>query len=206
MHSQEELVRFCIRCASEVRAAVPEGDDRERPVCSSCGFVHYVNPRVVAACIVEEAGSILMCRRAIEPMRGRWTIPGGYLELDESTAEGAVRETFEEANARVAVVAPHAQLDVPHISQVYAIFRARFLEPGYGAGPESLEVEMRKPEDIPWDELSFPVVHFALKLWLDDLRAGRRGVHVGAVRWNGSGSRYDAAEYALDGHIATTVD
>ena len=203
MHPWEKLVKFCSRCGTAMQAAIPPGEDRERPVCPSCSFVHYENPRIVAGCIVEEGDSILMCKRAIEPMRGRWTIPGGYLELDESTPEGAVRETLEEADARVDVVAPHAYLDVPNISQVYSIFRARFRKPGFGPGPESLEVRMVPADEIPWDELSFPVVHFALRLWLDGHRAGRHDVHTAAVRWNGEGSRYDPSQYTLDDHIAT---
>ena len=205
MHPEEELVRFCNRCGAEVEAKIPPGEDRDRPVCSSCGFVSYVNPKIVVGCVVEHRDDILLCRRAIEPARGKWTLPGGYLELHESAIDGAVRETFEEARARVEVFAPHAFLDVPNISQMYAIFRAHFVELEYDAGPESLEVRLFDPKDIPWDELSFPVVDFALRLWEDDRRAGRHDVHVGVVRWNGEGSRYDSKEYSLEGHIATPV-
>jgi ADP-ribose/FAD diphosphatase len=205
MHPEEERVRFCPRCGTAVEPRIPEGEDRERPVCPRCDLVTYVNPKVVVGCVVEHRETVLMCRRAIEPAKGRWTLPGGYLELHESAVEGALRETREEALAEVEVVAPHAFLDVPNISQMYAIFRANLVEPSFGPGAESLEVRQFKAEDVPWDELSFPVVHFALRLWADDLRAGRRDVHVGVVRWNGEGSRWDSRQYALENHIATPV-
>jgi ADP-ribose/FAD diphosphatase len=205
MHPAEELVRYCSRCGAGTVAEIPPGEDRERPVCPKCRHVHYENPKVVVGCVVEHLGNVLLCRRAIEPARGRWTLPGGYLELHESAIEGAVRETREEARAEVEVVAPHAFLDVPNISQVYALYRARLVAPGYGSGAESLEVGLFHAEEIPWDELSFPVVNFALRLWNEDRRAGRHDVHVAVVRWNGAGSRYDVREYALEDHIATPV-
>lgn len=205
MHAAERDVRFCCRCGTAMVARVPPGEDRERPVCPACKFVHYVNPKVVVGCVVEHEGRVLLCKRAIEPAVGKWTLPGGYLELNESTAEGAVRETLEEARAVVEVVAPHAVLDVPNISQVYVLYRAQLLEEGFSAGAESLDVGFFGSGELPWGELSFPVVHFALKLWHDDGRAGRHDVHTAVVRWNGEGSRYDAAQYALERHIATPV-
>ncbi len=199
-------MKFCTDCGAPLELAVPPGDDRRRSVCTKCGSIHYLNPKTVAGCVVEHEGKILLCRRAIEPAPGRWTIPAGYMELEESQVEGALRETREEAQAEVEVVAPHAYLDIPHISQTYAVFRARLLGAGYGAGAESLEARLFDVESIPWDELAFPVVTFALRLFIEDRESGRSRVHVGVVRWNGNGSRYDAAEYHLEEHMALALD
>lgn len=195
-------MKFCLECAAAMTWRVPDGEDRERWVCSDCGYIHYENPRTVAGCIVEHEGQLLLCRRSIEPARGLWTFPAGFLELRESTIEGAVRETLEEAEAKVAVTAPHAYLDVPHISQVYAVFRARMVEPHFGAGAESLEAKLFTRDEIPWDEISFPVIHFALRLFVADREEGRAQVHLGTLVWSGEGSRYDAGRYRLEGHLA----
>jgi 8-oxo-dGTP pyrophosphatase MutT (NUDIX family) len=125
--------------------------------------------------------------------------------MGESTVEGAVRETWEEARARVAVLAPHALLDLPHIGQSYTLYRARLLEGGWAPGPESLEVESFALDALPWDELAFPVIHFALRLFVEDAQAGVRRIHLGVVRWGGHGSRFDPAEYELQGHLAVPL-
>lgn len=198
-------MRFCNQCGARVERLVPAGEERERWVCPGCGAIHYENPKTVVGCIVEHAGSILLCRRAIEPARGRWTMPAGYQEVDESAVQGAVRETREEALADVDVVAPHAWLDVPHIGQAYALFHARLREERYGVGHESLETRLFDPAAIPWDELAFPVITMALRLFVDDRAEGRSRVHVGVVRWNGTEPRFDAANYRLEDHIALPV-
>lgn len=141
---------------------VPEGDDHVRSVCDHCGFVAYENPKIVAGSVVREGDRILLCRRAIEPRKGYWTLPAGYLELNESPAEGAAREAFEEAQARLTIGPLLAVYSVPRISQVQLIFRSSFAVPGFGAGPESLEVRLFAPDDIPYGELAFPTVHWAL--------------------------------------------
>lgn len=199
-------MRFCSQCGARLERRVPPGDDRERDACPACGAIHYENPKTVAGCVVEHEGRVLLCKRAIEPGLGLWTVPAGFTELRESQVEGALRETLEEADAEVEVLAPHAWLDIPHISQTYALFRARLLTGEYGAGNESLEARLFDLDAIPWDDLAFPVVHFALRLFVDDVRAGRRRVHVGVVRWSGDGSRYDAARYALEDHRAYALE
>jgi ADP-ribose pyrophosphatase YjhB (NUDIX family) len=144
----------------------PAGDDRERLTCTTCGFIAYENPKVVVGSVVRtEEGGVLLCRRAIEPRRGFWTIPAGYLEMGETVAEGAVREAWEEARARIAVEGVLAVYSLARIGQVQVIFRARLAEPGFAPGPESLEVRRFAFEDIPWQEIAFPSVRWALQAW-----------------------------------------
>ena len=148
---------------------IPEGDDRERRVCDTCGFVDYENPKIVVGSVVEEAGRVLLCRRAIEPRRGFWTLPAGYMELGETTEEGARREAWEEARARLELDGILAIYSIARIGQVQIIYRAHLAEPGIDAGPESLEVRFFAWEDIPWNEIAFPSVHWALKAWAEGL-------------------------------------
>ncbi|NDV87495.1 NUDIX domain-containing protein [Aurantimonas aggregata] len=141
---------------------LPEGDDLPRKVCDNCGFVAYENPKIVVGSVVRHEGRILLCRRAIEPRSGFWTIPAGYLELNETPEEGARREAREEATATLAIERLLAVYSVPRISQVQLIYRARLAVPEFSAGPESLEVALFDWDDIPWDDLAFPTVHWAL--------------------------------------------
>jgi ADP-ribose pyrophosphatase YjhB (NUDIX family) len=141
---------------------VPDGDDRERLTCPDCGFIDYQNPKMVAGSVVSVGDKIMLCRRAIEPRRGFWTLPAGYLELHETPEQGAMREAWEEAKARIAIDALLAVYSVPRISQVQLIYRATLAEPGFSAGPESLEVAPFGWEEIPWGELAFPSVKWAL--------------------------------------------
>lgn len=140
----------------------PHGDDLPRKVCDNCGFVAYENPKIVVGSVVRHEGRILLCRRAIEPRRGFWTIPAGYLELNETPEDGARREAREEATAVLDIERLLAVYSVPRISQVQLIFRARLAAPEFSAGPESLAVELFDWNDIPWDDLAFPTVHWAL--------------------------------------------
>jgi ADP-ribose pyrophosphatase YjhB (NUDIX family) len=142
--------------------AIPEGDDRERLVCVECGFVLYDNPKIVVGSVARWGDKILMCRRAINPRRGFWTLPAGYLELNESTRAGAEREAWEEARAKLAIESLLAIYDIPRISQVQLIYRARLIDETIAAGPESLEVALFGWDDIPWDDIAFPSVRWAL--------------------------------------------
>lgn len=144
---------------------IPEGDDRERLMCPDCGHVAYENPKVVVGSVVAEGDSVLLCRRAIEPRSGYWTLPAGYLELGETAEEGAKREAWEEARARIVLDGVLAVFSIARIGQVQVIFRARMEVPGFEPGPESLEVRRFAWADIPWDEIAFPSVHWALKAW-----------------------------------------
>jgi ADP-ribose pyrophosphatase YjhB (NUDIX family) len=143
----------------------PEGDDRERLTCADCGFVAYENPKVVVGTVVADGGRVLLCRRAIEPRSGFWTIPAGYLEMGETAEEGAAREAWEEAQARIALDGVLAVYSIARLGQVQVLFRGRFAEPGFGAGAESLEARMFGWDEIPWVEIAFPTVRWALDAW-----------------------------------------
>ena len=151
---------------------VPEGDNRERMVCPDCGFINYENPKIVvgAVCLWQE--QFLLCRRAINPRRGYWTLPAGYLELNESTMAGAMREAWEEAEARITIDGLLAVYDIPRISQVQIIHRARLDAPEFAAGAESLEVKLFAWNEIPWHELAFPSVRWALEHYRDCAASG----------------------------------
>lgn len=142
---------------------VPDGDNRSRLVCPDCGYIEYDNPKVIVGAVCIWGDQVLLCRRAIEPRVGFWTIPAGFMELNETTGQGAVREVWEEAGARVEVTGLIGIYEIPHISQVYVIHGARMTEAGYSAGEESQEVALFDWERIPWDELAFPSVAWALE-------------------------------------------
>lgn len=141
---------------------VPEGDDRERLTCPDCGFVQYENPKIVTGVVATWDDRVLMCRRAIPPRVGLWTLPAGYLELNETTVDGARREAWEEARAEIEIDALLAVYDIPRISQVQMFFRGRLLSPRITPGPESREVALFAWHEIPWQEIAFPSVHWAL--------------------------------------------
>jgi len=145
---------------------VPEGDDRERLTCTDCGFILYENPKIVVGSVATASdGRVLLCRRAIPPRKGFWTLPAGYLELDETTEEGAVREAWEEARATLALDGVLAVYSIARIHQVQIIYRARLVRPEIAPGPESEAVGLFAWDEIPWNELAFPTVHWALRDW-----------------------------------------
>ena len=141
---------------------VPQGDDRERRVCSDCGFIDYENPKVVVGSVATWQDRFLLCRRAIEPRKGFWTLPAGFLELHESAAAGAAREAWEEARAKIEIDQLLAIYSIPRISQIQLIFRAALATPEVEAGPETLELDLFPWRDIPWDDIAFPSVNWAL--------------------------------------------
>lgn len=171
-------MKYCSDCATPLRVEVPAGDHMPRNVCPSCGAIHYRNPRVIVGAICEYAGQLLLCRRDIEPRRGFWTFPAGFLEVGETTAEGAARETFEESGAAVEIEDLCAIINVPYIAQLYMSYRARMTSPHHHVTPESSETCLVAPEDIPWDELAFPTIWHSLKFWMADREAGTRGIHT----------------------------
>jgi ADP-ribose pyrophosphatase YjhB (NUDIX family) len=156
-------MRFCSRCGAPVELRRPEGDELERHVCAGCGEIHYQNPKVVVGAVCSWDDRVLLCRRAIEPRAGLWTIPAGYLELGESAEEGAARETWEEARARIEITGLLAVYSVMRIDQVQLLYRARLLSPEIAAGPETRELDLFEWQAIPWPELAFPTVHWVLK-------------------------------------------
>lgn len=165
---------------------VPEGDDRERRVCADCGFIDYENPKIVVGAVATWEDRILLCRRAIHPRKGFWTLPAGYMEVNESAAEGAIREAWEEARARLEVEAVLAVYSIPRISQVQIIYRARLIVPDIEPGPESQEVGLFRWNEIPWDDIAFPSVHWALGHF-DEVR----GLDAFAARTNPPGEAGD---------------
>lgn len=165
-------MKFCSACGGAVRLGIPNGDNRERHICDACGTVHYHNPKIVAGCIATWDDQVLLCRRAIQPRRGLWTVPAGFMENGETTYEGAARETLEEANARVAVDGLYMTVNLPHINQVYMLFRARLLDLDFSPGEESLDVELFTRERIPWKELAFPTVALSLEQFFADREQG----------------------------------
>ncbi|MGH7046974.1 MAG: NUDIX hydrolase [Stellaceae bacterium] len=142
---------------------IPEGDNRERMICAECGYILYDNPKIVVGSVARWGECILLCRRAIEPRHGFWTLPAGYLELNESASAGAEREAWEEARARIEIEGLLAIYDIPRISQVQLIYRARLLDDAIVAGPESLEVRLFGWNEIPWADLAFPSNRWALQ-------------------------------------------
>lgn len=160
---------------------VPLGDDRPRHLCRKCGHIHYVNPKLVVGCVAEWEDRILLCQRAIEPRRGKWTIPAGYLEAGETVADGARREALEEACAKVEVIAPYTLLNLTFVAQIYLIFRARLIDGSFGTGHESLEVRLLEESEIPWDDLAFTAVEKTLRHYVDDRRSGDFPFRMGDV-------------------------
>lgn len=171
------MIRYCTHCGTEIDYAIPAGDNRPRHLCRNCGHIHYENPRAVVGCVATWEGRILLCRRAIEPRRGYWTLPAGFMENGETTAEAACRETLEEAGATIVTDALFSMTSIAHINQVHLFYRGRLTSPEFHPGEESLEVRLVRPEDIPWPEIAFRSVSYCLKCFLSDLEKGTFGFH-----------------------------
>ncbi len=172
-------MKYCSHCAHPVVLRIPPGDSRPRYVCDACQTIHYRNPKIVAGCIVEWEDRILLCRRAIEPRYGLWTVPAGFMENGETVAGAAARETLEEVCAEVDSCRLYAMFSLPHISQVYLLFRGRLSAPRFAPGAESLEAELFEERAIPWDRLAFPVIRETLRRYFADRRTGTFPVHTG---------------------------
>ncbi|MDQ6916510.1 MAG: NUDIX hydrolase [Pseudomonadota bacterium] len=175
-------MKFCSQCgSSELDFRVPEGDTVKRYVCAACAAIHYQNPKVVVGCLPIRDDMVLLCKRAIEPRRGLWTLPAGFLENAETLAAGALRETVEEANARVEIGALYTVISLPHISQIYMMFRARLLDLNFGPGTESLDVRLFREEDVPWSDLAFRTITRTLRNYFLDRKLGAFPIHVSAL-------------------------
>lgn len=175
---QIPVIKFCTQCASPVDLRVPAGDTLPRAVCARCGHIHYENPRLVVGCVATWEDRILLCRRAIEPRHGLWTLPAGFMENGETTAQAAARETLEEACAQVMVGEPFAMVNVAHINQVHLFYRGHLLAPEFAAGEESLETALVAEADIPWDDLAFRSVTLCLRRYFEDRARGSFGFHA----------------------------
>ncbi len=165
-------MKYCPNCAANLTVKIPVDDSRERYVCEACGSIHYQNPRNVVGTIPVYGEQVLLCRRAITPRHGYWTLPAGFMELGESTSHGAARETFEEAGAIVEIGPLYSLLNVPHAEQVHLFYLATMTSPQFAAGEESLEVALFHEHEIPWDELAFPTVKQTLTWFFADRAAG----------------------------------
>ncbi len=175
-------MNYCSHCGSaHLVHKIPEGDNSLRFVCDDCHTIHYQNPKVVVGCLPEWEDKILLCKRAIEPRYGLWTLPAGFMENNETVEQGAARETWEEAQARLENLSLYSLFSLPHISQVYMIFRAKLCDLTYAAGVESLDVRLFGEDEIPWDELAFPVIHKTLTHYFEDRASGQFPLHVGEL-------------------------
>jgi ADP-ribose pyrophosphatase YjhB (NUDIX family) len=174
-------LNFCSNCGATVALRVPPGDSLPRHVCDNCGTIHYRNPLMVVGTIPEWNDRILLCRRAIEPRSGLWTLPAGFMELGETTAQTALRETLEEAKARVQLGEVFALLSVPHVNQVHLFYRARLSEPDFAPGEESLEVALFREGEIPWNEIAFRTITATLRHFYTDRKNGLFQLHAGEI-------------------------
>jgi len=173
-------MKYCSKCGARVSLKTPRDDNRQRFVCDACEHVHYQSPLVVVGCVAERDGKVLLCKRAIEPRYGYWTVPAGFMELGETVAGGAARETLEEALATVELGHLFAMVDVVDAGQVHLFFTGT-LSGDYGVGEETLEVGLFSEEEIPWDEIAFQSGKFALQKYFED-RGDNRGVHIHELR------------------------
>ncbi|GGX91852.1 ADP-ribose pyrophosphatase [Litchfieldella qijiaojingensis] len=173
-------MNFCSHCGHSVHFAIPDGDDRPRYICEACGTIHYQNPRIVAGTLPVKGTKILLCKRAIAPRKGYWTLPAGFMENAETTLEAAARETLEEACAEVSLHGLYTLINLPHINQVYMIFLAD-LWGSFDAGPESLEVALFEEHEIPWDELAFPTIERTLHHFYADREQGAFPLHISDI-------------------------
>ena len=174
-------MNYCDNCGAKVAIRIPAGDDKPRHVCDNCGTIHYRNPLMVIGSIPEWEDKILLCKRAIEPRLGKWTLPAGFMELGESTAEAASRETLDEANARIEITGLYTLLSVPHVNQVHIFYRARLLDLDFGPGTESLEVALFREDEIPWEEIAFRTITTTLRHYYADRKARDVQVHTGDI-------------------------
>ncbi|HMW16356.1 MAG TPA: NUDIX hydrolase [Accumulibacter sp.] len=192
-------MNFCSACGKPVSLSIPAGDSLPRHVCSNCGTVHYLNPKLVIGCVAEWQERILLCRRSIEPRYGLWTLPAGFMENDESTCEAARRETSEEACARVEIGPLFALVNIPHISQVHLFYRARLLDTNFAAGMETLETTLFAEDDIPWSSMAFQSVVFCLRAYFADRKSGHFTLHEHVIRKTKETGPEDATKMFFSG-------
>jgi ADP-ribose pyrophosphatase YjhB (NUDIX family) len=175
-------MKFCSNCAAPVAQRVPPGDSLPRYICDQCGEIHYQNPNLVVGSVPEWEGRVLLCRRAIEPRYGYWTLPAGFMENDETTGDAAMRETLEEAGARIELIDPYTMISVPMVNQVHLFYRARLLDLDFAPGEESLEVALFGEAELPWREIAFRTVGLTLKHWFADRARGGFAFHAEDIK------------------------
>lgn len=174
-------MNFCSSCGARVDVLTPEGDNRPRYVCIECKTIHYQNPNMVTGCIPEWEGKILLCKRSIEPRIGLWTLPAGFMENGESNMQGAAREAREEANADMRELKLFSVFSIPHINQVYTMYRGILHQGKASAGDESEDVRLVTRQEMPWKQIAFPVIHETLKLYYADIERGVFSTHYGEI-------------------------
>ncbi|MGH6610187.1 MAG: NUDIX hydrolase [Burkholderiaceae bacterium] len=172
---------FCSVCGHTTTSRIPPEDNRPRDCCDNCGAIHYINPRPVVGTIPLWNDQVLLCKRAIEPRFGKWTLPAGFMEVGETTGDGAIRETLEEAGARIRLGPLYSMIDVPHVQQVHIFFQARLLDTDFKIGAESLEARLFHEHEVPWDEIAFRTVSTTLQLYFADRARGEFGTYTRAI-------------------------
>ena len=171
-------MNFCGNCGQKTTTKIPLGDQQLRQVCSACGSIHYVNPKVICGALVVWENKVLLCRRAIEPRYGLWTLPAGYMEMFETMEQGSARETREEAEAEIEIEQLYCLYNIPRIGQIYVLFKAQLLNGQFGAGEETIESRLFSEDEIPWDELAFPSVERTLRHYFADRKTGQFEMHL----------------------------
>jgi len=185
-------MKFCSECGKTVVHRIPEGDNLPRFICDHCDIIHYQNPKLVVGCLPVWNEQILLCKRAIAPSYGLWTLPAGFMENQESLEEAALRESREEANANLDIQNIYSVISLPHINQIYVLYRAKLLDLDFYAGPESLDVQLFNEEDIPWEQLAFKTIERTLKQYFEDRKQNTFPTHTSVIsRRNRLGEKKD---------------
>ena len=179
LHARQ--IKHCRACGSPVTYLIPADDNRERAVCGACGTIHYENPLNVVGTVPIWDDRVLLCRRNIEPRYGFWTLPAGFMELGETTEQGALRETEEEAGATIELQGLFTLLNVVRVGQVHLFYRARLLNDHFNPGPETIEAQLFAEQEIPWEELAFRTVRETLKHYFSDRARGQFGMHTADI-------------------------
>jgi ADP-ribose pyrophosphatase YjhB (NUDIX family) len=178
---QPRSIKHCRSCGAPVQYQIPPDDNRERATCTVCGTIHYENPLTVVGTVPAWKDQVLLCRRNIEPRFGLWTLPAGFLEIGETTAEGALRETIEEAGAHIEMQSLFAVLNVVRVAQIHLFYRARLLDPHFAPGPETIEARLFDEDSIPWEELAFRTIRKTLECFFEDRRRGQFNLHCADI-------------------------
>ena len=174
-------IKHCKACGSPVRYVMPADDNRDRATCTACATIHYENPLNVVGTLPVWQDKVLLCRRNIEPRHGFWTLPAGFMELGETTEQGAIRETIEEAGANIELQGLYTLLNVVRVGQLHLFYRARLLDTDFAPGPETIETQLFAEDEIPWDDLAFRTVRETLKRFFEDRRTGQFGLHCADI-------------------------
>ena len=174
-------MNFCSQCGKAVELKIPKGDNRQRHVCDHCNTIHYQNPNIVTGCLPVWEDKVLLCKRAIEPRHGFWTLPAGFMENDETLEQAATRESVEEANANLEITSLYTVISLPHVNQIYMLYLARLLDLDFSPGIESLEVKLFSEDQIPWDNLAFRTIDFTLKRYFEDRKNSHFPVHTSFI-------------------------